>query len=274
MAEQGSSSMLNMQSASALYNNFKRLAGPPNLYQVKDQAGTNASMFPMQIGSTNPQDDMRGLQAQMVGKDGIVPGVGLSVLDDGYWNYAQEKKQEAMGFEFENYILSQVDLSTPESSAWWFQNFPEIRTLKFAEIDRQAEIQKSLAKIAIAGPQSREDFQILFLKQNNLLGDQNVPLTRLNEGTGYAKDFKSGMFSVFSRPQNTILTSQKNQGDATGFAPTGEGSNRQGKRSYVFDWSNPIGSLGTAKPNTVPSLGGQKTEFGKLMNFGVTPAGG
>jgi len=255
-----------MAESRSLYQKMSDLVGPPNLYQTPDQKKSPSSKFPGQIGSTNPQDDIRGLQSQLIGTDGIVPGAGLAVADSGYFDYAQEKRQEGMAWAFKQNVLSQADFSRPESAAWWFEKFPWMLKMKVDEIERQAKIQTQLAKIAITGPQSEDDFLLLWLKQNDVLGDRNVALYNLNDDNlGYAKDFKSGAFSVFSKKQNTILTAQPGVGSWTGFAPD---TNPEGETGYTFPWNNPVLGSKTAIAGGQTPLGGNKNNFKSFMNFG------
>lgn len=248
-----------MQAARNTYRRFVSLPQPPNLFQVPDQTGTVASNFPAQLGSTDPEDDKYGLRSQLIKDGNNIPGVGLAVADDGYFNYAQRKREEAMMYEFYQYVMSQADLSKPESAAWWFEHFPWMKEWRLEEIDRQAEIQKKLAKIQITGPQNEEDWMVLYLKQNGILGDKDFPLTRLNDAT-YAENFKSGMFSIFSQPQNTILTPQQNER-----APNVLGPNRRGAATFGLDWGDPLGP-GLAR-RVIPGLGERPTTKGDMSSI-------
>lgn len=235
-----------MQAARNTYRRFVSLPQPPNLFKVPDSTNTTASNFPAQLGSTDPEDDKYGLRSQLVGPGNNVAGVGLAVADDNYFNYAQRKREEAMMYEFYQYVMSQADLSKPESAAWWFEHFPWMKEWRLEEIDRQAEIQKKLAKIQITGPQSEEDWMVLYLKKNGILGDQDVPLTRLNEGR-FAATFKTGMFSIFSKPDNTILTSQNGNNSSS------SGENLSGTEAWGINWGNPFAA--SNRNVAIPGLG-------------------
>lgn len=258
-----------MQAARNTYRRFVSLPQPPNLFKVPDTGGSIASQFPVQLGSTDPEDDKYGLRSQLVGPDNNVPGVGLAVADDGYFNYAQRKREEAMMYEFYQYVMSQADLSTPESAAWWFEHFPWMKEWRLEEIDRQAEIQKKLAKIQITGPQNEEDWMVIYLRNNGILGDQDVPLTRMNE-PNYAQNFKAGMFSIFSKPLYTILAPQPGPGTVASIQP-----NLIGDNTWTLPWGNPLGASVFQGPN-VPGLGAgtNRTSMRTIMPNFLGGAGG
>jgi len=257
MADQGFDARA-LASARETYRKFVAMPAPPNVYKVKDQTGTVSSLFPAKLGSTDPRDEEYAMRAQLVKNDnGVIPGVGLAVADEGYFNYAQSKREEAMMFEFYTYIMSQADLSKPESAAWWFEKFPWMRDLRMAEIDRQGEIQKKLAKIQITGPQSEDDFMVLYLKQNNLLGDADVPLTRLND-MPTAANFKAGMYSIFSRPDNLLLAPQNAGADANYI-----GANQFGTQSNITNWGNPL-APGRDGPS-IPGFGFGRSSVSQML---------
>lgn len=262
-----------MASARNTYRKFVSLPQPPNIFRIHDSAnpdafgapqGTTASKFPVKLGSTDPEDDKFGLRARLVDKDGVVPGVGLSVAGDDYFNYAQRKREEAMMFEFYTYIMSQADLSKPESAQWWFEKFPWMRDLRLDEIDRQAEIQKKLAKIAVTGPQSEEDFMLIYLKQYGILGDTDQPLTKLDSmkdgAGGVARNFKEGMFSIFSQKNNVLLAPYPG---VTGLTD----SNTWGTSTNTLQWGNPINPTPAERPDALPGFGFNRNAKPRTTGF-------
>src|SRR4051812_20080151 len=166
--------------ARSLFNKFNAMATPPNIYQTPGQNATpgDNSWFPSRIGSTDPEDQKYMLRQQLV-QNGVVPGVGTPVIGDEFFNYAKRKQDQALDFDFVTWVQKQADLTKPESAAWWFEKFPWLRDLKLEEINREAEVQKRLATISITGPQSQEDFMVLFMKNQGLLTPANVPLYQL-----------------------------------------------------------------------------------------------
>ncbi len=197
-----------MDQARALFSKFNALTTPPNIYQVPGQnsvAGDN-SYFPASIGSTDPDDQKYMLQSQLV-QNGVVPNIGTPVIGDEFFNYAKRKQDQALLYDFQNFVMKQADLSKPESAAWWFEKFPWMKELRLGQIDREAEVQKRLAKISITGPQDQEDFMIIFMKEQGLLKPANVPLYQLNSAnneTIQTGGFVRGVFNPLN--QNYPLT--------------------------------------------------------------------
>lgn len=193
--------------ASALFTKFNDLTTPPNIFQVGDRNASTAagaspsSMFPAAIGSTDPEDQRYMLQSQMV-SNGSVANIGTPIVGKEFFDYAKRKQDQALNFEFTQWVMGQADLSKPESAAWWFEKFPWMKDLRLGQIEREAEVQKRLAKISITGPQDSEDFMILFMKEQGLLKPANVPLYKLNDpanATIQTGGFVAGVFN----PLNT-----------------------------------------------------------------------
>lgn len=242
-------------SAPELNAKMRQMAAPPNRFRIRDQTDTESSKFPVSLLSPDPkQDEKAAIRAELVGTTGIVPGVGLATAGEEYFNYAAEKREKAQAFEFYSWIMSNADLSAPEKAAWWFEKFPWMRTLREQEIDRQAKIQADLAKIAISGPQSEDDFMLLFLKQNKLLGDIDQPLQKMSE-MKVSNNFREGMYSVFSQKKNLLL------------GPRPPKPNSEGTGTNQVSWSDPLGTP-NANAWTIPGFGVNKTEFFKNLNAG------
>jgi len=174
-----------LDQARGLFQKFNALTTPPNIYQVPDQQGTQSSMFPASIGSTDPDDQRYMLQSQLV-QNGTVANIGTPIVGKEFFDYAKRKQDQAMLFDFTQWVMKQADLSKPESAAWWFEKFPWMKELRLGEIEREAEVQKRLAKISITGPQDQEDFMILFMKNQGLLKPADVPLYQLGNANNAA----------------------------------------------------------------------------------------
>ena len=200
-----------LNSASKFTNVLKQTplrTNPPGRAQVPDRApmgqpgnwgsgGSKRSTFPVKLTETNSQDNKWFLRSQLVDPGtGMVPGVGQAVVPEEYFQYAEQKEDENFYGNFKAWIMENSDLSTPESADYWFKTFPFIKDLKFAEIEREAELQKSLAKIAAAGPESTEDWVLLYMLRQGMVTPRDVPLHKLNE---YLPAFyQKGLFSLFN----------------------------------------------------------------------------
>jgi len=189
--------------ARSLFTKFNAMATPPNIYQVGGQGsqpGDN-SYFPSRIGSTDPDDQKYMLRQQLV-SNGQVPGVGTAIVGDEFFDYAKRKQDQALDYDFTTWVQKQANLTTPEAAAWWFDKFPWLKDLKLQEINREAEVQKRLATISITGPQSQEDFMVLFMKNQGLLKPANVPLYQLGVagagGVAQQGGFIKGVFNPFT----------------------------------------------------------------------------
>jgi hypothetical protein len=139
------------------------------------------------------------MQSQMV-KDGVVPNIGMPIVGPEFFDYAKRKQDQALNFEFVQWVQKQADLTRPESAAWWFERFPWMKELRLGEIEREAEVQKRLAKIQVTGPQDSDDFMILFMQKQGLLKPAGVPLYQLNQSKAIQQNgFVAGIFN----PLNT-----------------------------------------------------------------------
>lgn len=189
-----------LDSARALFTKFNALTTPPNIYQVPGQFSTpgDNSNFPASIGSTDPQDQKYMLQSQLV-TDGVVKNIGTPIIGDDFFNYAKRKQDQAQLYNFTTWVMKQADLTKPESAAWWFERFPWMKDLRIGEIEREAEVQKRLATISITGPQSQDDFMILYMKNQGLLKVSNVPLYQMGAagagGIAQQGGFIKGIFN-------------------------------------------------------------------------------
>lgn len=240
-----------LASAKEVFNKYSQNAPPPNVFQIGDSVGETGSIrsrFPVQLGTTDQEDAKFSLRTQLVDGEGKVPGQGIAVADDSYFNYMERKREQANMFEFMKYIMTQADLSKPESADWWFRKFPWMQELRLKEINRQSEIQKKLATIQVTGPQSQDDFMLLFLKEKNLLGDVNTPVQHLNDKNLVDQSnnqFIPGMFSFFSRKDRLLVSLDP------AHAKT--------------DWANPLAAFGNVPQGKLPiSL----NQFPTLTQFG------
>lgn len=246
-----------LNKASELMTRFGAIATPPNIYSQLGAAGDTKSKFPLQIGSTDPQDRKFKLQNQMVGTSdsGAVKGYGQAVVGDEFFGWAQRKQDQAMLFDFYDYMLSNADLTKPESAQWWFNKFPWMKDLRLREVEREAEVQKRLAKISICGPESEEDFMVLFMKDQGMLTPSEKPLYRINEldaaGFNANKNFTRGAFNPFSvkDPMPVAMADVRKQ------------------------WTNPLGGppTGANAGVAIPGAIGTPNAFNLGATLGVLP---
>jgi hypothetical protein len=197
-----------LQRAQGLMDKFTGMTPAPNVFRVATgpeiEANANQA-FPVQLGSTDPDDEKYALRAKVIetgnAGTGVVPGVGQVIADEKFFDYAKRKKDQEVLYDFYRFMMSNADLSKPESAQWWFGKFPWMRDLRLAEINKQCELQKALARIQVTGPDSEDDFMLLFLIRNGTIVPPAVPVTKLGtaQATGIADTFQKGFFSPFSR---------------------------------------------------------------------------
>jgi len=234
-----------LNKAQQLMEKFGSIATPPNLFKGYGDNADLKSQFPVKLGSTDPDDKRYNLQNQLVGANasGAVAGYGQAVLDSTFFDWAKRKQEQATLHDFYGYMLNNADLQKPESAQWWFSKFPWMKDLRLQEIDREAEVQKRLAKIQVCGPEDEEDFMVLFLKKQGLLRTSGKPLYELG-------DVKEGPDSIYKNPFNF------KPGYFNPFARSPQPTSQDDVR---LDWKNPVSlkppTSGTAIPSAFPTPG-------------------
>jgi hypothetical protein len=200
--------MAMLSRAQGLMDKFTSMTPAPNVFRVATETqkdrNENAA-FPVQLGSTDPEDQKWALRNKVMTAagnpaNGVLQGVGQVVADDSFFDYAKRKKDQEVLYDFYRFVMSNAKLDTPEAAQWWFGKFPWMRDMRLAEIDKQAELQKTLARIQITGPESEDDFMLLFLIRNGTIQLPNYPLHKMGVDRPVAKDFETGFFSPFSKP--------------------------------------------------------------------------
>jgi len=196
-----------------LFNKYNKLTTAPNVFQfaTPTESAANARVaFPLQIGSTDKDDVKYGIRKQLVGRDANgnptgtanVPGVGMAIAGEEFFDYAQRKEEQEMLFDFKKFVAAQADLSSPASAQWWFEKFPWMKDLRLEQVNQQGDLQKQLAKIQITGPQNEEDFMTLYLCNKGLIKVSDQPLHKLGQATDIvSSSFRQGFFNPLSRPK-------------------------------------------------------------------------
>lgn len=168
-----------------------------NLYQIPDKTSGVNSTYPVRMLGGGPEDVKWAIRKQLVGDNGVVPGVGLAIAGPEYDSYVNNKRIDEQDASFKTWITKNVDLSSPEKQEYFYNMFPWIRDDRLAEVDRQAELQKMMARLNITGPQSIQDWYFMYALQQGYIQVSDKPLQKLNEITSTAT-YKSGLFSILS----------------------------------------------------------------------------
>lgn len=166
---------------------------PENVFKVQTKSGQGTvNNFPAQLGGRDPEDTKWQLY-----KDLQKTAPGQVLVGDDYFQYAARKEAMLEDVNFKKYILGNVSLDTPEQQQFWYTKFPWIKQMKLDELNRQAEIQKRLAKINLVGAEDEEDWFLLYQVAQKNIQMPTQPLTEIGKETGYQTDFRAGLFSPF-----------------------------------------------------------------------------
>lgn len=197
----GGASAEMIDKAAAVMSKFRSASTAPNIFRMGAPGDQNANaQFPVQLSTTDPEDQKWATMQKIVGKTGDVPNVGKAIVPNEFWDYVQRKENADLLAQFQQFVMQQVDLTKPESASWWFTRFPWIRDLKLKEIDEQADLQKRFAQIQVTGPQNEEDFLLIWMRNQNLIKVADQPLDKLNLATNITSGtYRQGFFSPLAK---------------------------------------------------------------------------
>jgi hypothetical protein len=176
-------------------------ATPQNVYKVNNlptgrQKELKNVNFPVQLGSTDPEDERYALQGKMTNQRGVVPGVGQALVGPEYFDYVTRKMEDAEYTMFQDWMLRQADWSTPEATEYWVTKFPWMLEKRFEEQDRVGDLQKRIARINVAGPQTEDDWHLLWDLDRGVITVPDKPVHLLAEASYTDKNtYQRGMFS-------------------------------------------------------------------------------
>jgi len=271
---------MSIKTASELYGKFNKLTTKPNLFHFATQQDIDTNdrtAFPMKVGETDPRDNKYAIRKRLVGANGgtgagqaVIPGVGLAIADEDFFDYAEGKEQQEMLFDFKKFVAAQADLQTPAAAAWWYENFSWLKDEKIAELDQQAELQKKLAKIQIMGPQNEEDMLTLYMVNKGLIKVTDKPLHRLGEAQDITSTtFKQGFFNPMSQPQYQTMETKAtpNWGNPLQMPRTTFGAYTPGGKTFPNEIpANFAGGNNFYPGGATPNLGPPNYTFGPGTN--------
>jgi hypothetical protein len=200
------------QDALAFQRRVAETSDPTNVFKLKAGTADGAvSNFPAKLGARDPED----AKWQLVRDADAAKAIpGQYVVGDDYFNYIDRKNAMEKFADFRRYVLDNVDLTTPEKQQFWYNQFPWIKDIKVDEINRNADLQKRLAKINFLGPQEEDDWFLLYQVQKGNVKVPTKPVHQMNdEADRYAEDFHSGFFSIYRWLYPTDSASRINYGD-------------------------------------------------------------
>jgi len=217
-----------------LLQKYNTKATPTNFYTIPDRTGSIASRFPVQLGSYNGAEDQKwAMRESMINAQGEVPGVGQAIAPEGYFDYAQGKAEEMTMNDFYNWMMSQANLSTPESAQYWFGKYKWMKEMRESAAKKQHDLDWQLTEINLNGPQKEEDWLTLYMINQGLIQVPQRPTYQLYEDPGLVTNqYVAGLFSPMSQQRNFLPS----------LTP---------RTSGVVTWNNPMDLLtGTAHPDS------------------------
>lgn len=181
-----------------------------------------------------------------------IKGVGVVLADSAYFAYAQQKREAEQWSEFQQYILSQVDFSTPQSRAWWEKKFPTYAEKAYVNIEKQKQLELELDSIRIRGYKDIDDMWLKFLYDKGLLpgfmGDEMsqsdadwllYDYENMREQIGLPVDPVTGATTAHTRPVG-------------GEEPTPPGADVGVGEGYPIDGPTPNAQLPVTRPYYAP----------------------
>lgn len=160
---------------------------------VRDQGGSVASQFPVQVQHGDPRDQRYSLLNNVI-RDGVIPGFGQYMASSADLDYLATKARDAKNAQFKAWLYSQVDLKDPVYQKFWMEKLPALYTERMQLIEDQIDLHSRLAKINARGAQDIEDFMLLYLIDT---GEIQVPTKPFFDPAAIPKkDFNRGMFNV------------------------------------------------------------------------------
>lgn len=123
-------------------------------------AGTEdkrSNRFPVRLFPKDPYDDVARL------KSAAADDLGVKTLTTDDLEYLRRKEESIQGADFKTWIIGQFDNKDPAQREMFMRTFGEIVTEQESIIDHRAELSARLAKMALRGPASKEDYEFLYL---------------------------------------------------------------------------------------------------------------
>lgn len=132
--------------------------------------------------------------------------------------YILDKRKAQERLDFDNWFSNLFDTTDPNKARLAQEIYPDFYNARESFIDRQAELQKRLAKIKLRGPKDLGDLQLIYMMQRGEVDLRNVPLWRLNEeSTTKGGDlYVRGLFSPYRFTQTTTAIPQSRGGRVDG----------------------------------------------------------
>lgn len=121
--------------------------------------------FPVQINKPNRDRDSRTRLKQEYIEQNEKGGVqlGMPILKDKDLQTFADYEKQKQKVSFASWLSSYLNVADPATQRLVAEIMPEYYTDREAAIENQAELQKNLALIRMRGPQSKQDFLMIYL---------------------------------------------------------------------------------------------------------------
>ncbi len=162
------------------------------------------SEFPAQYTSSDAYDNSIAIKKTLAADPRILGDVSVSDADVAW---LERKRRETERANFHDWFLKSVDVSDPLHAKWAREQMPDVWQMRLAEIDRDAEIQKQLAKMSLqGGPNSMEDWMLLYQINKGDVAIPSGPLWDPSRPQNNEESFRRGLFNPkrYAKPVPTV----------------------------------------------------------------------
>ena len=193
--------------------------------------GTGPIDFPVKISAPDPDDHIMELK-QRAAQRGPAGPFGQVHAERSDFEWADRKRQQIERAEWENFVAKSFDLSNPADQQRLEKIFPDYYEKREAEIEQQAELQKTLALIRLRGAQTKKDYTVAY---GMLTGRIPVPTGALWQPESWSKQDQQGAFTrgIFS-PRRLFKYGQMTTSNRL-FDPLGPGAD--GPQRGISGWA-------------------------------------
>ena len=213
---------------------------------MEDRSGTVASRFPALIEKGDPRDRDYALRKTVINDRGEIPGLGKMMADHSDVEYLRKKADDANEADFKAWFLAQMDLSSPEKQAYWQSKFGDVFAERKSLLNQQLELQKQLALIRIMGPQTKDDYLLLWSIERGFI---EVPKGAIFDPNNVPQiPFHRGLFNVKK------LFAQDGSANSINFG-AGRGTDKTAFSRNRVNFKDPLSSRGDGTYNFGSFLG-------------------
>lgn len=137
---------------------------------------------------------------------------GKVLLDDGFFDFLQKKKELELWNHYESFKMALVDTKDEPLREWWKRHHPDLWKKKMQAYEDMLEVKKKFDYLMFAGANSEEDLRWLYLASiNSNMDTTGVPLSfNALDPKAYAptdnmmfkisQDAKTGIYNYQRRP--------------------------------------------------------------------------